>query len=667
MNSVQSSVANSYIDDVELITNNPNCENYHSDGNGTAFQANGELALCSFQYYVKNERDASADASAYSVVFAPRIGDSKLDYFTPLSRVGLLSTKVSISLKDELEAEIPIGYRLEESSVSVLGQGKVEIAANDTLEFSSDYEGISRIVYGYTNDVDMIIGMVTIAISDGVNSLPVADDFTYSDVVDVSASVTIDVRDYISDPDNDPLQLVFVDTWNADVFSTEPENIGNTRFTFKADVAGSHIVTYAISDHRGGYSIGLIEVKVIDPAGLGSWGDIDVDKLHFYHPMTREEAVSEGEEYFGIFLETGSSATWAVTTYNVSLAEQLCGPKGHIPSTDEMEQLASVGGVGVSLYDNWPVGNAYLVKDGSSYSAADISGTTVLSGSIPPLGAYVTCAALGEFEVVDSLSRTEDIVANDVDVAKITVSVRMNGVAVTGANVFAEVASGDSSIGIEALNDVTDSEGHAAFEIKSTKAETAQIRLTWGDQEIRQNVTFIGDKETAVISDMLVIKDNAPSVGGSFDEVRASVQDAYNNTIEGQSVEFDTSNIADTYFENVQVKTDSNGHATNKVFWQGPEDYIENQYATIGASTYSTNAGTTSQTTTVTFVSGTLKSFEPVINDQSYNKETSFEAYVEQGDGSPAANRLVRFETYANDAGIVDGEKKAVMVGIRKS
>lgn len=67
---------------------------------------------------------------------------------------------------------------------------------------------------------------------------------------------------YLIDGDKDLVQLTDVYAYDAYVSISKNASFTNTSFTFKSNKSGLHHVTYVLSDHKGGYGTGIVEINV---------------------------------------------------------------------------------------------------------------------------------------------------------------------------------------------------------------------------------------------------------------------------------------------------------------------------------------------------------------------------------------------------------------------
>ena len=114
---------------------------------------------------------------------------------------------------------------------------------------------IARVAVGYEANQDFTID----------------DGIIYADAINISTPADIDISDFVSSDDEDDYQLVYVNTFNADVASKDPLDISNKVNTFTAYSAGYHYISFAVSDHNGAYDMGLIKVYVVDPNQSARW------------------------------------------------------------------------------------------------------------------------------------------------------------------------------------------------------------------------------------------------------------------------------------------------------------------------------------------------------------------------------------------------------------
>ncbi|MPW30826.1 hypothetical protein F9L16_17715 [Agarivorans sp. B2Z047] len=135
-----------------------------------------------------------------------------------------------VHIPGALKENYPEGYSLHEDT-TVLGSG-IAIADSETatITYSVGHEGLTRVVYllESPDGGDVKLGTLDIVVSDTLNHVPVAENFIFSDSVETNVEVTIDVADYVSDPDNGEIQLIGVDSITATVTSADPQNTNNT-------------------------------------------------------------------------------------------------------------------------------------------------------------------------------------------------------------------------------------------------------------------------------------------------------------------------------------------------------------------------------------------------------------------------------------------------------
>ncbi|EHK2889291.1 hypothetical protein J7G16_004187 [Vibrio parahaemolyticus] len=667
ISNVESSHSGTYISDVTPLNNAMACRSFDVNKQGTVIDTGNGVGLCSFKYEVQNDYDDKAFANAYSVVAIQEKSDTTTEYFKSLSRVAVIDSPVTINLNDELGSEIPFGFDLDESSVSILGSGSEEIKVDGTLnqiQFTSSEVGVSRVMFSFTDGSVVKVGVVTIAVSDGINSLPSAENYDYPDVIDLDSTIPVDVKSLISDADGDQLQLIYVNSLSAEVVLDSASDVTNTQFSFTAHSSGVHIVTYAVSDHRGGINIAAISFKVVDPAGKSPWNDVTVDFKQFLKPLTREDAVAESADYSGLVYEkdpVSGVRTWHMTTFNVAKAEKHCKTRGHIASTEEMATLAANGSGGVNLASGWPVQTPYIVKNGSSYTAVNMDSDVPSSAALGVDGGYLTCVADMGMEIDLYETRVTDIPANGDDEAKIVVNITREGEFEEHAvvNIIPDVIS--TTLDIDAMTVETDFSGAATFTMRNTKAETIPFTIEYEGAELRIDVEFIGDKTTAVLFGLTAT--NGAAVLDSVAEVNAQVLDAFNNAVPDQAVLFEQLDLFDdASFDTLKVVTDENGIASAKLRWLNETPATESQVVPVRSKTTSPDMGTTEVETSVSFYAGTITSIDgektSIIKNRGSDDTAIIAVTAKKFDGSAGSFFPVTFETDSPNLGFVDGVMK---------
>lgn len=177
----------------------------------------------------------------------------------------------------------------------MLGKGTAVKSGDSSITYtpdSNDEGGVTRILYSLTDDFDddgngdFKVGSVDISVSEQtVNQAPVANHFNWNNngtKIALGTKYTIDVTNIIDgnctienndgntatnscifDPDtSDELQLVGIFAYDATVAPTSLTALDSTKFDVTFNRTGIHDITYYISDHAGGYAIGIMRVDI---------------------------------------------------------------------------------------------------------------------------------------------------------------------------------------------------------------------------------------------------------------------------------------------------------------------------------------------------------------------------------------------------------------------
>lgn len=379
---------------VSAVSDDPQCADISIDDLGFTLDATVP-GSCLYQYQAADS-SLQNTATAYTQVAISGEG-------APLVSTNLATISKAIEIGEEvvITLDAPSNMTLS-TDITVLGKGSVvniDPTANTiTFQAGSNDEdaGVTRLHYHYEGDDGLVImGVIDIAIStDTFNQVPVALDWQYilsddyndghsNTLVTEGALVTIDLTDVllpdgsqgslISDPDTDnSLQLIHVRAFNAEVTLVDAEDFDNVSFTFKAATAGRYNVTYQVSDHHGGYAIGIIEFLV-----QGTWPDVIVEETKdvFKAPVSLEAATIGDYDVAGIASEAPTPAGNGydnVPTYTWEAASAICRARGgSLPTLEqaaaflEQEQNPFIAGDGndFEMASNWPVERAYFTSE----------------------------------------------------------------------------------------------------------------------------------------------------------------------------------------------------------------------------------------------------------------------------------------------------------------
>ncbi len=634
-----SSIGVNTVSEVVLLSDQPACRDIDVYSLGYSVNSSDYIGTCVYEYTVQNTVDPTARAVAYSTAVIQEDAVGSIDKFEPLAETAEASVSLVINLADELAGQIPDGYTLSET-ITNLGVGSASLDINNqTITFISDESGYSQIIYSYENETQVKIGSINIAVSTDLNTAPVAPNIDYSadmnnETVNINTDVIIDVGAYISDPDGEPLQLVYVDSWYASVVPSDISDENNTSFTFNTDRAGEHFVTYAISDHNGGYDIGKIRIEVYDPNNAASWSNIQQGLKVFYGPLTNEEAFSQGIMTNGAHFDQDKS----VSTFNYATATTSCESKGELPSVVQLQELVTTSNPEAQ---GWPVALNYWSSDVNQVVSLSSGG---VSAPVDAETYYVTCVNEGGFVIDNEQSFTTNVIANDGvsddGIAKVVVKLTFNQQPVSGAVINASVP--DMTLAqLDESSVTTDDDGIATFRVADEKAETVAFTAEYNGEKRSIGIIFIGDKSTAQLSSAVNI--NNADVSGGINEVIATLKDSNGNPLKGESISFDSSDAVNITATSI---TDDNGQQSAQVQWTGATDLNFDPTATITSSYTRADTAELFSDSLVTFLTARLTGLIIDVNNALIvSGINSVHAVVKNGDDTAAQGQTVYFET----------------------
>ena len=453
------------------------------------------------------------------------------------------------NIKTALGADFPTGYTLSDS-FSVLGDGYVSMVAADfSITYKAEAEGVSRVVYALEGEIagvpDIKMGTLDYAVSDNLNSAPTADNFAYDKEVEINIPVEISVLDHIDAVDSDELQLIEVKSYTANVAAKNASDLTNTVFTFEAPTDGKHFVSYVVSDHRGGFATGIVEVTTFDVNQVARWADIEHGTLLFSAPQTKVEIEDSGDAYQGFYGDTGYAPTLQLATFSFIGAQAYCGTRGRLPTSAEMDAMYAAKSPSITWL--WPTGKDYITQDVSTSGLISLT-----DGTVSALGNdlyYVTCVDSGGLTVnADELV----VVANGTKFTTVSVSfIRDTGPVVDALldiNVTGSAIPSETRV-------TTDGNGEASFTVSSIKAETITVGVEYTNKSselvpVGTDVTFIGDIDTARVDRVEVIKDGALGDGIDENTLTAVMLDTNSNSVAGALIKVNLSRSTANVVEN---------------------------------------------------------------------------------------------------------------------
>ena len=528
---------------------------------------NTKSELCFYSYSVKNHPAQSSLAkmsTAHSFILKSSGQGSTLD---PISETTNVETSVAINI------DVP-DYTLNEEVV-VLGQGRVVVNSNTgSITFEPTAPGSTRLIYTVSKDDGSIMsGSIDIAVSDMGNNPPVAPNIDLpkqpsGDDFIVDEEYTIDLKDYVSDPDSgDELQLIEVKVWNA-VVNVDPADVNNTSnlaFKFETSEAGEYSVSYLISDHRGGYGIGIVHIVVSDPANRQTWDDIQKGLKLFTAPLSLDEAVGSGITHTDSNLD--SFVNDMVATFNYQQAVDYCNTIGTLPSIDNLKELRSWN-LNWPQSPIWPLDLDFWATDNLGRATTFDLKTGAEHHPATSKARYVTCYS--ETGITIDSSSTLEAVADGNDKVTVIAKLENNGHGIAGEELT--ISPGNYNFRPEDTDVVTDSNGKAYFYLTSVKAAISNVGILYkGLQAASTPVEFTADSDNPLLN-LAVITNNAQPP--NYNQVEATLEDVYNNPLIGFPVKFSTDNSQVT-INNVDPNTNNNGKQKANFTWNGGDTDVQ--------------------------------------------------------------------------------------------
>ncbi|EGR2875452.1 hypothetical protein DLH97_25420, partial [Vibrio parahaemolyticus] len=558
---------------VEALSSDADCQVLGQTD--TQFYVAGDTKkVCDYRYFAESVSGKSmvsqslSNTSNSALVRLATTETSADAELPPLNNVTLKNTPVSVDLHAHFDA---IGLDVSEWVLSEAvtlpynHDALVDVdVANQTLTYTpeNDFTGIDRILFSFTDDEqNPRMGQVDIAISVEANQgLEVHENIVYPTEVNANNQVEIDISPYVTSPDGDDYQLVYLQAFNAQLSPVESDVMYNKKFYFESAKAGDNIVTFAVSDHKGAYDVGMMQISVLDESQSAQWLDIRYGLNRFTAPITAYDAEGAGVVYDSSYLDTGYTPAIKMALFRYHLAAKYCESIGaEVPSSTQLSNLAK--NINVKERYNWPTqavsGKYYAQENGAPYSVDILSG---ISSSVPGDVAYqVTCVVSGALEVVLPDSKLQ-AVANASDKAEIAVQLTKEGGIAEGEAVSASLSQG-SSAQLDADTVITDENGMAVFKLRSIKAESLTLTAEFGGETTEAEVKFIGDINTAMLSMSTTLNNQYHA---QANEVTAVLHDAFDNPLVGYNVSFsaDTDSVDVT-----QGLTDADGKLVSKITW----------------------------------------------------------------------------------------------------
>ncbi|WP_429018782.1 Ig-like domain-containing protein [Aeromonas allosaccharophila] len=489
---------------------------------------NGSADACTYAYTIENVPTNGAtpkrtQATSYVVISAA----SSPAMLPILTHTAVVNETIAIDLASELGGYFPTGFTLQ-SEVIVLGSGTaVADPASNTISYTAAaVPGITRLIYSYlsADGTEVRAGAIDVSVSKVADGMPLAENFPGPEDVLPGAVVTVDVKDHISDPNGDPLQLTDAYAYDATVSATDAMSLTNTRFDFVADKPGSYDVSYYVTDHNGGYAIGVVRITV---KAKSLWNDIILsDGARYTAPWEKNLADGLGIPYQDFYEETNATGTYQVALFNYEAALTLCAARGMVlPTIAEMNKLHAEK-PDPSGSDNWPVEQPYWTgealdssNNGQVYDL--VSGSSSLRPMNTPAG--VTCIYSG------LLAGLETTVDNQYVSGGPTTSTHDEVEALVTAGDGSPLAlknvyfySSDANLSFSQKQVMTDVDGKARLTVDSPVPGTFKVYANYLTQTLNTAVTFIEN----LVSNLTITGANEVRMGQSITLTASATYDS---------------------------------------------------------------------------------------------------------------------------------------------
>ncbi|WP_158108433.1 Ig-like domain-containing protein [Vibrio furnissii] len=419
------------LNQVTVLSSDADCRVVAQNSNGFTIKASG-AQVCDYRYRVGPAlalMSTEISDSSYAEATVRAVTGISSDLLMPISAVTSTGSEVSVNIKNELGK---LGYELDESFVLSntvtlpLAPTTHSAAIANPAEHTIDYipgtgipSGVERVLYSYTDaEGHVLVGTIDIAVSTESNHAPIANSAKVTEVVDPDTGETrstvpwnktieLDVGSLISDPDGDELQLIDVFAYGVTVTIPQDTNgdgspLNETVFQLHTTESGTKDISYTVSDLKGGYATGVLEVEVDGPyADIGD----------FSAPHTAQQATGFDAQFEPYGPGDGVTALNTVinASYDFERAEAVCATQGkYLPYEFKLRTLyKEYSDQSIFKNKNWPINLPYWTDDGSAFDLG--TGTTVSANNTEYR--YVTCLSNDGPEItsieVDEKSKLE--------------------------------------------------------------------------------------------------------------------------------------------------------------------------------------------------------------------------------------------------------------------
>ncbi|MDQ9091295.1 Ig-like domain-containing protein [Pseudoalteromonas haloplanktis] len=342
--------------------------------------ASDAATACYFKYTVIDSNSGDAQSSAVSQIsFQPSNENVSINK----TRLTPLSVVISASECEDIDisANVPTGSQVSSELVTI-GNGTASIDLDtNIIHFcvgsNIDAATQSDVYYSVVDTESEVVslGSITVTVNGQGNISPEANNFSYyfdpakmEVKVPTSDEVIIDVNDFVEDADLDPVQLIGVSAIGADVAINESDDLDNTEFSFTSSTAGTKYISYQVTDHYGGYGVGVIKVEVAAPYQdfFVDTGDVSTSYT-LTAPMTLSQAQYLGVNYY----DADNTGEYEMATFLTNQALAICEARGGTLATKtdffDNSGLVYQPGYDIGTLMGWPDGR-YVVDTKSDYT-----------------------------------------------------------------------------------------------------------------------------------------------------------------------------------------------------------------------------------------------------------------------------------------------------------
>ncbi|PQJ50372.1 hypothetical protein BTO01_25890 [Vibrio jasicida] len=339
------------------LTSDDSCNVISQDRTGFTIDA-GTTKVCDYRFRVgagsmpqssANRGDGYAEATVRTTV------GTTTESLIPLSAITSSSTSVTLDLVNLLGInsyildtdQYTLSTNVVLSNESKTNSTAIADVANNTIEYTPGTgipSGVERILYSYSDGESVLTGTIDVAVSTDANNAPTAESAFITEYKDSVSGKTVskvpygqaalvDVASLIADTDGDTLQLFDVFSYDATLSIPEDanqdgNNFNDTVFEFTKSDSGVTNVTYVVSDGKGGYATGVVQLLVDD-----AYSDIVLDtatpKLVYFAPLT-EQAADQANIVHSSEIGDGVSSILdlSIATLDWNIAKAYCEATG---------------------------------------------------------------------------------------------------------------------------------------------------------------------------------------------------------------------------------------------------------------------------------------------------------------------------------------------------